>query len=128
MPTVTFLGPFVSRRRPDNAESWLRSQPTEVSQAWLNQWRSKVNQPKYFLVEGDQGDEGETVDFDDDNIPDSGWTKKDITNWIVENGGKVDGYSTKSKLLVTVDNIRNPALGEETISEDTLAQSVGVEE
>lgn len=129
MPTVTFIGPFATRRRHDNAEAWIRGQPLEVSQEWLNQWRNRLK-PSHFRIEGDVS---ETVDFNDDGIPDSGWTKKNIIKWIAENGGKVDGYSTKTKLLGTVDTILNPMVEklevvEEIIVEDTVAQPVGVEQ
>ena len=52
MPTVTFTGPFATRRRHDNAEAWLRGQPVEVSQEWLNQWRNRLKQ-SHFRIEGD---------------------------------------------------------------------------
>ena len=118
MPTVTFLGPLPTRRRPDCAAAWERRKPTQVSQAWLNQWRNRVSNPKYFLIEGD---EGETVDF-----------KKDISAWITENGGKVVGYNTKNKLLGIVDTILNPPapepVVEETIVEEPVVEEPVVEE
>ena len=121
MPTVTFLGPLPTRRRPDCAAAWERRKPTQVSQAWLNQWRNRVSDPKYFLIEGD---EGETVDFNDDGIPDSGWTKKDISAWITENGGKVVGYNTKNKLLGIVDTILNPPAPEPVVEEPIVEEPV----
>ena len=116
MPTVTFTGPFATRRRHDSAEAWLRGQPVEVSQEWLNQWRNRLK-PSHFRVEGDVG---EMVDFGNDGIPDSGWTNKDIKTWITSNGGEVSGYSTKKKLLGMVDAMLNPPAPEPVIEEVVL--------
>ena len=85
MPTVTFTGPFATRRRQDNHKEWGRGVVVEVSQEWLNQWRTTLPLTSFRI----SGDAGETVDFNDDGIPDGGWTKKDITAWIKENGGEL---------------------------------------
>jgi len=148
LPTVTFTGPFATRRRQDNHLEWRRGVPVEVSQEWLNQWRNRLK-PTSFRISGDAGDAKETVDFNDDGIPDGGWTKKNITAWIKENGGETTGYNTKNKLLGIVDTILNPpapepvvveevapepepvveeASVEETIVEDPVDETLGVEE
>ena len=49
------------------------------------------------------------MDEGSDGLPDAGWTKKDITAWLVERGQTVGGYATKSKLLSTVEEVLNPA-------------------
>ena len=114
MPTVTFTGPFATRRRHDNAEAWIRGQSVEVSQEWLNQWRNRLKLT-HFRIEDD-----ETVDFDNDGIPDSGWTNKDIKAWIIGNGQEVSGYNTKKKLLGMVDTILNPPAPEPVVEEVVL--------
>ena len=148
MPTVTFLGPNMWKRRSDKTGQWERAEPVEVSQEWLNHWRARLS-PRDFRIEGDAG---VTVDFGNDGIPDSGWTKKDITTWITSNGGEVSGYNTKNKLLGMVDTILNPPapepvveevtpepevveeavpepeVVEETIVEEAVSESIGVEE
>lgn len=126
MPTVTFMGPFPTRRRLDKKGGmWHRGVAVEVSQEWLNQWRSRVSNPRYYKIEGDAG---ETVDFGSDGIPDSGWTKKDITTWIKENGGETTGYNTKKKLLDMVDTILNPPAPEPEVVEEVAPEPEVVEE
>ena len=125
MPTVTFMGPFPTRRRLDKKGGiWHRGVAVEVSQEWLNQWRSRVSHPKYFKVEGDAG---ETVDFGDDGIPDSGWTKKDIAAWLADNGTDVSGYNTKKKLLDMVDTVLNPPAPEPEVVEEVAPEPEVVE-
>lgn len=108
MPTVTYIGSRVYRKKPDGTgELWPRNEPVEVSQAYLDEHRVAIcTNPTAFLVEGD---EGVTVDEGSDGLPDAGWTKKDITAWLVERGQTVGGYATKSKLLDAVEGVLNPA-------------------
>ncbi len=108
MPTVTYIGSRVYRKKPDGTgELWPRGEPVEVSQAYLDEHRVAIcTNPTAFLVEGD---EGVTVDEGSDGLPDAGWTKKDITAWLVERGQTVGGYATKSKLLDAVEGVLNPA-------------------
>lgn len=108
MPTVTYIGSRVYRKKPDGTgELWPRGEPVEVSQAYLDKHRVAIcTNPTAFLVEGD---EGVTVDEGSDGLPDAGWTKKDITAWLVERGHTVGGYATKSKLLDAVEGVLNPA-------------------
>lgn len=108
MPTVTYIGSRVYRKKPDGTgELWPRGEPVEVSQAYLDEHRVAIcTNPTAFLVEGD---EGVTVDEGSDGLPDAGWTKKDITAWLVERGQTVGGYATKSKLLDVVEGVLNPA-------------------
>lgn len=108
MPTVTYIGSRVYRKKPDGTgELWPRGEPVEVSQAYLDEHRVAIcTNPTAFLVEGD---EGVTVDEGSDGLPDAGWTKKDITAWLVERGHTVGGYATKSKLLDAVEGVLNPA-------------------
>tara|TARA_R100000149_G_scaffold57755_1_gene26724 strand:- start:861 stop:1259 length:399 start_codon:yes stop_codon:yes gene_type:complete len=108
VPTVTYIGSRVYRKKPDGTgELWPRGEPVEVSQAYLDEHRVAIcTNPTAFLVEGD---EGVTVDEGSDGLPDAGWTKKDITAWLVERGQTVGGYATKSKLLDAVEGVLNPA-------------------
>jgi hypothetical protein len=108
LPTVTYIGSRVYRKKPDGTgELWPRGEPVEVSQAYLDEHRVAIcTNPTAFLVEGD---EGVTVDEGSDGLPDAGWTKKDITAWLVERGQTVGGYATKSKLLDAVEGVLNPA-------------------
>tara|TARA_B100000963_G_C22248550_1_gene503157 strand:- start:94 stop:465 length:372 start_codon:yes stop_codon:yes gene_type:complete len=121
-----------------------RGEVREVSQEWLNKYRHWARQkgPKNLIIEGD---EGITADEGNDGLPDSGWTKKDITGWLKDKGVTVTGYATKAKLLDKVKTTLNPPapepvveevalesvaekVVEETITEDTIVKTDGVEE
>ena len=118
-----------------------RLQPVEVSQDWIaeNEWRFART---HWRIEGM---EPKTVDKGNDGLPDSGWTKKDISTWLKEKGTTVTGYATKAKLLDKVKATLNPPapkpvveevapepvaeeVVEETIIEDPIVETDGVEE
>ena len=135
MPTITYLGPYMYRRMLGMNGNWVRGEPVEVSQEWLNHNARYRAAPKHFKIEGD---EGVTVDAGNDGLPDSGWTKKDIGAWLKGKGEVVSGYTTKSKLLDMVKTTLNPpapepepvveeVLVEETIIEDSVDESSGDE-
>lgn len=115
MPTVTYLGPSVYRKRPDNKETWNRKEAVEVSQEWLNTHRVAIcTNPTAFLVEGDEKTAitAITVDAKNDGIPDSGWSKKDISAWLTERDVSYSGYTTKAKLLTLVEETLKPIVDE----------------
>jgi hypothetical protein len=141
LPKITYTGPYFVRRLPDNTEM-TRGDTREVSQAWIDQHRRYLNKCNRIIVEGDAG---VTVDEGNDGLPDSGWTKKDITGWLKEKGVTVTGYATKAKLLDKVKTTLNPPapepvveevapepvaeeVVEETIKEDPIVKTDGVEE
>ena len=125
------------RRMMGMSGQWVRGEPVQVSQQWLNENGHYRLSTKQFRIEDD---EDVTIDAEDDGLPDSGWAKKDITAWITENGGEVTGYNTKNKLLVTVDTMLNPPAPEpvveevvlepveETIAKEVFAEPTGDEE
>ena len=106
MPYLTYKGPFYERRSPDrDIPSFKRGDRREVTQEWLDAHRRKISD-LVFLVEGD---EGVHLDAGSDGIPDMGWTKAKIVEWLEDNGSSVGGgYRTKSKLLEMVDAVLNP--------------------
>lgn len=105
MPIVTFLGPFFERRRRDSHESWIRNTPVEVSQAWLDEWRHSLP-ASHFLIESE---EVTTIDAGNDGVPDSGWSRKDILDWMNNNEVSTgSGYLTKTAALKLVEeHLRN---------------------
>ena len=110
LPTVKFLGPYNVRRSPcGRSEDFFRGIPRNVTQAWLDQWRRALP-ASHWLIEGDAG---ETVDAGNDGIPDSGWTRKDIMNWLTKYDANPSRYATKTQLLVIVNTLMNPDLIEE---------------
>lgn len=124
MPTITSLGPYHTRTVPGMRRIYAeRNVPMEVSQEWLDAYRNQLP-PKWWKVEGDAGI---TVDAGDDGIPDSGWTKKDISAWLEERGETVGGYATKSKLLGMVDLILNPPAPEPVVEEPVVEEPVAEE-
>ena len=92
------------RRRMDIAGEWIRGETVEVNQAWLDEQRHRLR-PEFFVINDDAG---VTVDAGNDGLPDSGWTKRDISAWLKGKGEVVSGYNTKSKLLDMVETVLNP--------------------
>ena len=128
MPKITYNGSSCYHMLKDGTEIY-RGDSREVSQAYIDKYRSALVRLKGLVIEGDAG---ETVDFGSDGIPDSGWTKKDITAWLKEKGTVFSGYSTKAKLLGLVESTLNPAapepeVVEETIEEEEVADTNGDE-
>ena len=149
MPTVTYIGNYAYRKVPGTKEIWIRKEVKEVSQEWLDTYRTAIcTNPEVFVVKGDAKTTagiGFTEDADGDGLPDSGWTKKDITGWLKDKGVSITGYATKAKLLDKVKVTLNPPAPEpvveevtpepvveeaveETIKEDPLVETDGVEE
>lgn len=127
MPTITYIGATVYRKRPDTKDSWIRKEPVQVSQAWLDQYRVAIcSNPTAFLVEGDANAEV-SVDEGADGIPDAGWVKKDISAWLTERGVELPGYATKSKLLALAEEHLNPAAPEPVVEEPAVAEEVVAE-
>ena len=129
MPKITYNGSSCYHMLKDGTEIY-RGDSREVSQEYIDKYRSALVRLKGLVIEGDAG---ETVDFGSDGIPDSGWTKKDITTWLKEKGTTFSGYSTKAKLLGLVESTLNPPapepeVVEETIEEEAVEEPVGVEE
>ena len=85
MPTVTFIGPEVWRNAPDQGAEFNRAVPQEKSQAWIDQWRRRLSASHWRI----EGDEPLTVDADQDGLPDDGWRRAAIIEWIRNNGGSV---------------------------------------
>ena len=128
MPTVTYLGPTVYRKRPDIKDSWIRKEPVKVSQEWLDTHRVAVcSNPTAFLVEGDER-AAVTVDAKSDGIPDSGWTKKDISAWLTERGVEYGGYATKAKLLNMGEETLKPMVEEPVAVPEPVEEPVEAEQ
>ena len=110
---MKFLGPYNVRRSPcGRSEDFFRGIPRNVTQAWLDQWRRALP-ASHWLIEGDAGPVSETVDAGNDGVPDSGWTRKDIMNWLNKYDANPSRYATKTQLLVIVNTLMNPDLIEE---------------
>lgn len=128
MPTITYIGATVYRKRPDSKDSWIRKEPVQVSQAWLDRYRVAIcSNPTAFLVEGD-ANAVVTVDEGADGIPDAGWVKKDIATWLGERGVEFGGYTTKAKLLTLVEEHLNPTASEPVAEEPATVEEVVAEE
>lgn len=120
MPTVTFLGPEFWRNSPDQGAEFNRAVPQEKSQAWIDLWRLRLPASHWRI----EGDEPLTVDAGQDGLPDDGWRRGDIIEWIRNNGGSVGRvYQTKTQLLSQVDNLLNPT-APEPIVEETVEEPV----
>lgn len=124
MPTVTYNGPYYEARRKDTCEPWLRGQPVEVSQKWLEINRKALR--RNFTIEGD---EPATVDLQDDGIPDEAWNRKDILKWLKDNEVKTGStYLTKTAALALVESHLNPPVVAEVLSPTQDTTETGDEE
>ena len=124
MPTVTYNGPYYEARRKDTCEPWLRGQPVEVSQKWLEANRKSLR--RNFTIEGD---EPATVDLQDDGIPDEAWNRKDILKWLTDNEVKTGStYLTKTAALALVESHLNPPIVAEVLSPTQDTTETGDEE
>jgi len=123
LPTVTFLGPHYRRNSPDGGAEFVRMVSQEKSQEWIDQWRNQLPADRWSL----EGDEPLTTDAGGDGLPDDGWRRADIIDWIRANGGTVGRvYQTKTQLLAQVDTILNPPAPEPVVEE--IAEEPVVEE
>ena len=105
MPTITYLGPFYERRSADTIGPWLRGEEVSVSQEWLDEWRHTLPLSR-FSIEDDEG--GESLD-DGDGIPDPGWSRRAILEWLTDNNVDIgSGYVTKTTALELVEAHLNP--------------------
>jgi len=123
LPIVTFLGPHHRRNSPDGGPEFVRTEPQEKTQAWVDQWRNRLPAERWTI----EGDEPLTTDAGNDGLPDDGWRRADIIDWIRDNGGTVGRvYQTKTQLLAQVDTILNPPAPEPVVEE--IAEEPVVEE
>jgi hypothetical protein len=125
VPTVTSLGPFYERRVPCTRLVAIRQQPLEVTQEFLNEYRHRFS-AKWWRIEGDNP-EPVTTDLGEDGLPDEGWTRKDITAWLKDNGATVGKYATKATLLGMVENVLNPEPAPEPVPEPEEPATVAEE-
>ena len=110
MPSVTFLGPFFERRRIDTIGPWIRGEDVQVSQAWLDEWRHTLPLSHFEI----KGDEGVSLDENNDGIPDPSWSRKDILQWLADNNVDIgNGYVTKSGALALIAGHLNTTNGDE---------------
>ena len=100
MPTVTFLGPFFERPMRHGIGVWTRGKVNQVTQEWVNEWRHSLP-ASHFLIESE---EATTIDAGNDGLPDSGWSRKDILDWMNNNEVSTgSGYLTKTAALKLVE-------------------------
>lgn len=120
MPTVTYMGRSWSTRNIDgNYPDFKKGVPLEVTTAWLDKWGHRLSDD--FIIEG-----YESVDEGNDDIPDAGWKRGDIVEWLAKYDIKPKGYATKTTLLELVETVMSPdgvqeteALIEESAEEET---------
>ena len=77
-----------------------------------------------------EGDKGETVDEDNDGVPDSGWRRADIMSWLSKYDANPGRYATKTQLLGIVDALLNPDriedvadIAEEPVPEENIEEA-----
>jgi hypothetical protein len=109
MPTVVYDGPLPTRRV--GFGMLVRGQPQEVSQSLLDTYRTQLLNCRIL-------DEDEDEDDGDGGIPDNGWTRVNIIDWLKGNDVRTRAGLTKAQLLSRVDEYLNPTVEEETVEEE----------
>ena len=115
MPTVVYDGPLPTRRV--GFGMLIRGQPQEVSQELLNTYRTQLLNCRVW-------DEDES-DVDNDDIPNDGWTRNKIIDWLKDNEIRTRAGLTKVQLLSRVSEYLNPTtedITEENNSGDDLGE------
>jgi len=135
VPTLTYVGRHYERRRPDGAGTFIRGEPLEVTDEWLAEWYHRLPE-SHFLIDG----HSVTFDKGADNIPDDGWSRKDIMSWLSERAiSRPAGYVSKTAALKLVQKhltapaeeappVEEPVVEEEVNEPEVLATTVGSEE
>ena len=97
MPTIQYRGRWPRMRT--SYGDFIRGQPVEVSQSFLDENRIQFDKNIYD-IEGDvvQGVSA-SVDLGNDGIPDEGWTRKEIIAYCEENHIPVRAGLSKAKLI-----------------------------
>ena len=109
MPTVTYTGRSWSTGNIDPTHpDFIRHQPREVTTAWLDRYASRLGDD--YHIEGYEP----SVDAGNDGVPDSGWSRADISKWVAKYDIKPKGYATKSTLLSLVETVMSHDGVEET--------------
>jgi hypothetical protein len=101
---------------------YIRHQPKQVEQDWLDEQRSRLL-PTHWLISEDAN---APTDIDLDGIPDIGWLRADIVAWLDKTGISIRAGLTKKQLLKKVEEHLAPeeeeVSTEENKSEDALAK------
>ena len=93
----------------------VRGQAQEVSQSLLDTYRTQLLNCRIW---GEKNSSSPEVDAGDDGIPDNGWTRIKIINWLKDNDVRTRAGLTKAQLLSRVDEYLNPTVEEETVEEE----------
>ena len=128
MPIVTYISRSHVRRATDpKMRDWEQNRPVDVTSAWLDHYHPRLDEIN-FRIEGWTATEAEerSEDLGNDGIPDEGWSRKDIQNWLATYDIKPKGYATKSTLLELVATVMSPDGVAET--EELVAESAEEEE
>jgi hypothetical protein len=115
MPTVRYIGP---KKAGFNAGplGWFDYKvPREVSQEWMERFHSRLNSALYEVTGYSPSKPApsklevveETVDEGDDGIPDNGWLKNDIVEWLEARNVEIKAGTTKRVLLRQVEELNN---------------------
>ena len=117
LPTIVYPGPLPQRRT--ECGTFYRGRPVEITDAELllvqgqvkNGYLKLVGEPTELPAVAD-----ETVDAGNDGIPDEGWTRNDIIEWLKTREVRTRAGLTKAQLLTRVEEYLNPV--EEESSDD----------
>jgi len=94
MPTVTYRGRWPTKRC--RFGTFIRGKPETVTQEWVESNRQRLNGDPDMTIEGDLN---VSLDLDGDEQPDSGWTRKQLYEWLTLHDVRARAGLTKAQLL-----------------------------
>ena len=94
MPTVTYRGRWPTKRTPFG--EYLRGIPQEVTQDWLNDNRQRVVKDSNFVIADDTESPVPPVEGE---VPDDGWTRQQIYEWLTLHDIRARAGLTKKQLF-----------------------------
>ena len=114
MPTVRYIGPKKAGLNAGPLGWFDYKVPREVSQEWMERFHSRLNSSLYEVTGYSPSKPSpspevveQTVDEGNDGIPDNGWLKNDIVEWLESQGATIRAGSTKRALLKQVEELNN---------------------
>ena len=113
MPQVIYRGRWPTKRTSFGV--WIRGQPQDVTQEWLDTHAFRlVGNPDFVVIGNEAADEAPS-----DESPDDGWTRAQIYDWLTLHDVRARAGLTKPQLLAAARG----ALGmEEPVESDDLAE------
>jgi len=99
VPQVIYRGRWPTKRTPFG--EWIRGQPQDVTQEWLDTHAVRlVGDPDFVVIGNEAAD-----DAPSDESPDDGWTRAQIYDWLTLHDVRARAGLTKPQLLAAARGV-----------------------